>query len=103
MLYPTKQIHSRRHLDSIHSVSRQLLSFYHKHPRLPWFDLNNDMSEPSKEILSNSAALHALKRPQLNRLCKRFGLTAKGKVRVSFCDYKPASLRVFISEYRAYW
>ncbi|TIA98680.1 hypothetical protein E3P95_02374 [Wallemia ichthyophaga] len=37
------------------------------------------MSEPSKEILSNSAALHALKRPQLNRLCKRFGLTAKGK------------------------
>ncbi|TIA88606.1 hypothetical protein E3P99_02489 [Wallemia hederae] len=37
------------------------------------------MSDPSAEILSNSAALHALKRPQLNRLCKRFGVTAKGK------------------------
>ncbi|TIC50939.1 hypothetical protein E3Q05_03281 [Wallemia mellicola] len=37
------------------------------------------MTEPSREILSNSAALNSLKRPQLNRLCKRFGVNAKGK------------------------
>lgn len=37
--------------------------------------------EPSTDILSNSAALHALKRPQLNRLCKKFGVPANGKVK----------------------
>lgn len=71
-------------------------------PRFRWFDHDSDMSEPSAEILSNSAALHALKRPQLNRLCKRFGVTAKGKVRRCLCDYKNRIDAFYIAEYRAY-
>lgn len=35
---------------------------------------------PEIAILSNEAALHALKRPQLVSLAKQFGIKASGKV-----------------------
>lgn len=58
------------------------------------------MTEPSREILSNSAALNSLKRPQLNRLCKRFGVNAKGKVGYGYRDKHSLYLRVILLEQR---